>query len=136
MAMTWQPIETAPREVTRALIYWPAFSLNADLEQSEVVMHRPMTSMMPDAWDRVSNLSDVRALLYCYYSPERDPDDGWGRSMVRLLHLGLVASPTGPDGRYTVTERGRVYCEAIRAVPLPVQVWEMPQADPAVDPHV
>lgn len=31
----WQPIETAPPQTTRALIYWPAFKLNADLEQSD-----------------------------------------------------------------------------------------------------
>lgn len=33
---TWQPIETCPREVTRALLYWPTFALNEDYEQTDV----------------------------------------------------------------------------------------------------
>lgn len=32
----WQPIDTCPKSVTRALIYWPAFKLNDDYEQSDV----------------------------------------------------------------------------------------------------
>lgn len=30
----WQPIASCPRNVTRALVRWPAFKLNDDLEQS------------------------------------------------------------------------------------------------------
>jgi len=32
----WQPLTTCPLTVTRALIHWPAFALNDDLEQSDV----------------------------------------------------------------------------------------------------
>lgn len=31
----WQPIQTCPQNVTRALIYWPAFKWNDDLMQSD-----------------------------------------------------------------------------------------------------
>jgi hypothetical protein len=35
-AGVWQPIATCPREVTRALLYWPTFALNEDYEQSDM----------------------------------------------------------------------------------------------------
>lgn len=81
--------------------------------------------------ERLSNLSDVRALLHCYYTPVPDPDDAafgdaWMRSMARLRQLDLVTSRTAPETGYEVTERGRVYCEAIRSLPLPIHVWAMP----------
>lgn len=34
----WRPIETAPRLITRALVYWPTFALGEDFEQSAVPM--------------------------------------------------------------------------------------------------
>lgn len=36
--------------------------------------------------------------------------------------------PWGKGACYALTERGRVFVEAIQQVPLPVQVWIMPQA--------
>lgn len=35
-AQDWQPIETAPRQVTRALLYWPTFAVGDDGEQTTV----------------------------------------------------------------------------------------------------
>jgi hypothetical protein len=31
------------------------------------------------------------------------------------------------DGLAALTEKGKVYCKAIKALPLPVQKWEMPK---------
>lgn len=32
----WRSIETCPREITRAILFWPTFALNDDLEQTDV----------------------------------------------------------------------------------------------------
>lgn len=44
----WQPIATCPRHVTRALICWPAFELNEDLEQSNV--RRPENDLVSEGF--------------------------------------------------------------------------------------
>jgi hypothetical protein len=46
------------------------------------------------------------------------PADAW------LIDQGLVQR--GACGVWESTERGRVYCEAIRKVPLPIHQWVMP----------
>lgn len=40
------------------------------------------------------------------------------------------AMPCGYSQCYTLTDRGRVYVEALMTVPLPVQVWVMPEKSP------
>lgn len=46
--------------------------------------------------------------------------------------LGMLETPgRGRCQAYGLTERGRVFVAALKAVPLPVQTWVMPGADAA-----
>jgi hypothetical protein len=82
-------------------------------------------------------LSEIGLLLHYYYSPEEHPDiesggKGWVRQgLASLIHFGLVAPRQvrcESGSSYEVLERGSVYVKAIQAVPLPVQVWVIPDA--------
>lgn len=84
-------------------------------------------------------LSQIGVLLHYYWNPTEHPDCGpsleWRACINGLLEAELIRPAVvgvASDGRsYAVTERGAVYVEAIRALPLPVQVWHMPVAAPA-----
>jgi len=78
-----------------------------------------------------SDLFAVEILIRLYYSPERHPEDGSpGYMMAReALIRNKLAEPSEDITRgFQPTERGKVYIEAIRALPLPelVQSWVMP----------
>jgi hypothetical protein len=76
-----------------------------------------------------------QALLIGFYVSPKPPfdmnDTGVQKSFERLLAEGLVIFPGGVE----VTDRGRVYCEAMRAIPLPIQQWVIP-AHPTGEKHV
>lgn len=77
-------------------------------------------------------------VLHYYYSPEDWQDGDWNdgqRNTVRgLANMGLIeldprSHPINlgyRPGTYRITDRGRFYVEALKATPLPVQVWQMP----------
>jgi hypothetical protein len=74
-------------------------------------------------------LSDIGLLLWCYWSIESFPAThhfSVNHAAGRLIDAGLL---TIGGGRHEVTDRGRVYVEAIRALPLPQQRWLMPVGD-------
>lgn len=70
----------------------------------------------------MKTLTAIELLLRIHWSPERI--DVSEAPLKWLLHNSLVES----DGRdwYVTTERGAVYVEAIRQLPLPEQKWVMP----------
>lgn len=53
-----------------------------------------------------------------------------GDALTSFLDLGLLREvPYTEGGRaadYGITDRGRAYVEALKAVPLPIQKWVMP----------
>jgi hypothetical protein len=77
-------------------------------------------------------------VLHYYYSPEDWRDGEWnagqgdivrGLAGMGLLELDPRSHPIGlgyKPGSYRITERGRIYVEALKAMPLPVQVWQIP----------
>jgi hypothetical protein len=71
----------------------------------------------------VKTLSSIEHVLRIYWSPERFDTD------PRALEWGLASGLIAPSGSWwQVTDRGKVYVEALRNVPLPEQVteWRMP----------
>lgn len=79
-------------------------------------------------------------VLHYYYSPEDWRDGDWSdgaRDTVRgIAGMGLIElDPRGHPiglgyrpGSYRITERGRIYVEALKGMPLPVQIWQIPPA--------
>ena len=60
-----------------------------------------------------------------------------GEAIKRFISADMLRPATpNPEDRllavrppaYVVTERGRIYVEALQAVPLPIQKWVMPEA--------
>ena len=45
----------------------------------------------------------------------------------RLLMLNSVAQQHATKRCYDLTDRGRVFCLALQELPLPVQVWKIPE---------
>jgi hypothetical protein len=71
----------------------------------------------------------ITALLVAYWSgcPDYQREHVVGPLADRLQNAGLIE--LGTDGMpWTVTERGRVYVDALCAVPLPEQRWVIPTA--------
>lgn len=68
-------------------------------------------------------LSCIEHILHLYWSPERFDTDM--RAIKWLLDNELIAES---GSWWTVTDRGRMYVEALRQVPLPVRFteWRMP----------
>lgn len=73
----------------------------------------------------LKTLSQVETLLRVYWSPQAGIDLLSEQSSEKhwLLDENLICLSS--EG-YEVTERGRIYVEAIRDLPLPVQTWRMP----------
>lgn len=70
----------------------------------------------------------LEVLLHHYYSPEpllRD-SRAYLEAQSMLVGQGLI-EPSGEPGCYQATPRGRVYVEALQAVPLPkmASYWEV-----------
>lgn len=68
-------------------------------------------------------LSHIEVMLRIYWSPEAfdiRPD------IISDLILEQLICDSPTRRGYCATDRGKVYCEAIRDVPLPVQKWSMP----------
>lgn len=72
----------------------------------------------------IETLSQIECVLRIHWSPLPFED----QNLERLVGFGLIERK---DGWYRTTEKGRVWVEAIRAVPLPVAVtrsrWEIPK---------
>lgn len=76
-------------------------------------------------------LLEIRILMhyYCFTSDYKSGD--FTASAVRAAidrfrdELGLLEGMEGGDAAYELTERGRVFVEALRELPLPKQVWVM-----------
>lgn len=88
-------------------------------------------AIMLDKIERGDNgmtLSEIRVLLWHHYSPAPYPEDNSniGAAYSNLISLGLLESEELGTQKMRTTERGAVYIEALRAVPLPVQKWVMP----------
>jgi hypothetical protein len=79
-------------------------------------------------------LMQIELVLHYYWSPEEHlyvvQQVGGARQAVDgLMDLGLLDYRTGPSdysATYETTDKGKVYVEAVRNVPLPVQQWVMP----------
>lgn len=76
----------------------------------------------------------IQLILHYHISPEpyaqHEPQHAKSLAVTeyraQLLHHGLLEHwADGPDS-VKVTERGKVYIEGLRAVPLPIQKWVMP----------
>jgi len=80
----------------------------------------------------VITLLDRAALLvlYCTPAPIMDyAEAGVARSLLRLRDHELISYREGElhdPNSYSITERGKVLCEALRDVPLPVSRWVIP----------
>lgn len=80
---------------------------------------------------------EIEIMLHYYYRPRyfRDGDFSAPASRSALESFcenGLLReAPVNAGALYEITERGRVYVEALKSVPLPIQVWIMPTADRA-----
>jgi hypothetical protein len=73
------------------------------------------------------SLTTISRLLLIHCSSD-DPSHGHHdakESIDRLMHAGLICY--NDMGRYEVTDRGMVYINAIRNLPLPQQKWVMPE---------
>jgi len=73
-------------------------------------------------------LLDTAYLIRCYVQgfPNENLDEEQLRSFDRLQNARLVKVDTDLH-KLISTERGQVYCEALRQVPLPEQQWVMPK---------
>lgn len=85
---------------------------------------------------------DLEVLLHHFYRPEPYPDDS---PAIREAHVTLIRENMIEEGmgqrvrnehnnmytnrNFTLTERGRVYVNALMSVPLPVQAWRIPIPD-------
>ena len=80
---------------------------------------------------------EIEILLH-YYTRSNDYRDGdfsfpavretldCFREDLNLIEYWPEDDNTRPDQTYRLTERGRIYAEALKAVPLPIQIWVMP----------
>lgn len=72
-------------------------------------------------------LRHIELLIRCYYTQvtlgELSEND---RLKIRDLYAERLVEDTNAEQNITTTERAKVYVEAIRALPLPIQSWSMP----------
>ena len=78
---------------------------------------------------------EIEVALHYFYSPNDHPDidvPGYQQALANFLDNGmLVARDMAEDSqaeasKYKSTDRLRVYCEALKKVPLPVKKWVIP----------
>ena len=80
----------------------------------------------------LKTLGAIEMLLNIHYNGEdadaiKDNTAVWRCSRDWLLENGLIELSNPIEGKtYRTTNRGIVYAEAIRELPLPEQVWMMP----------
>lgn len=78
----------------------------------------------------------LEMLLHYYASADDFRDGDFGAPSVReaIAHFKAAEMLTISDGTsnatYSITERGRVYVEAVLAVPMPERRWVMPSSSP------
>lgn len=74
----------------------------------------------------LKTLSCIEHLLRLYWSP--DPFETNDRALVWLSYNDLIVPSNMNATGWRVTERGKAYVEAIRDLPLPIQVteWRLP----------
>lgn len=70
-------------------------------------------------------------LWYATRDGDYDHDNNWRAPAVQdmvnqLRSAGMLDIHLGVECDFEITEGGRMYVEALKAVPLPVQVWVMP----------
>lgn len=76
----------------------------------------------------LETLLDIEMVMRVHWDARYVPDVHSEQAMKikrRLEALGLIVYDPKHE-RYMTTERGTVYVEAIRALPLPVSSWRMP----------
>lgn len=57
-----------------------------------------------------------------------NPPPIWRHTINGFLESGLLACGNDGQAAYVATDRLRAYAEALQRVPLPVQVWVMPDS--------
>lgn len=74
----------------------------------------------------MKTLTCIEHLLHIYWSPEPFPMNERALEWLRFNELIVPSSLT--EVAWRVTDRGKAYVEAIRELPLPVQVteWRIP----------
>ena len=79
--------------------------------------------------------NDIQVLLHIFAHPvpftevfavEVVQETAFARSLNNLSDEGLIEQKRDEPCGYICTDRGRVYAEALRDLPLPVQEWRMP----------
>lgn len=73
----------------------------------------------------------IRVMLHFYAmrEPYSGPDSAKAanQAIAELCSYGLLKESPDTINDYVATDKGRVYVEALIAVPLPVQTWVIPQ---------
>lgn len=71
----------------------------------------------------------LRILLHYYSLVEDFPEQSFAvDEAIHRLQVSLLLAPCAPSStpRFTITERGRVHVDALRALALPVKQWVSP----------
>ena len=72
---------------------------------------------------------EIRVMLHYYYSPEPYPEDSPILATTLQKFVGADLLHIEDNNALRVTDKGRVYCEALIAMPLPRQVWVVDSPD-------
>ena len=80
---------------------------------------------------------EIEIMLH-YNSRVDDPDNSdvqlFKSAVTWMLHEGLLSVESRrPNASYGITERGLTYVSSLQDLPLPVQVWVIPQAEKPID---
>lgn len=62
---------------------------------------------------------------YAEHEPQHAHSIAVSCQRAQLISLGLLVTADTPSG-YEVTDKGRVFIDALCKLPMPVQVWAMP----------
>lgn len=77
-------------------------------------------------------LSEIELCIRIYYDPHAlenfEKTTRVGQMLQYLIEAGLIEKRDTDShiAEYETTDRGRVYVEAIRNLPLPIKRWHMP----------
>lgn len=78
---------------------------------------------------------EISILLHYSYSPEDFRQGDFSAPAVReaidrFRDVDSLLTKSDRDGQtYALSERGRVYVEALQSLPLPIKTWLMPTTD-------
>lgn len=91
----WQPIETAPKDGSRILLYWPATAYNLDQEASECLS---IGSWKENSRLRSGQETHNDELLAPAYFSANDELDDYGMSLARHAPTHWMPLPAPPSG--------------------------------------